>query len=138
MIRQPGVVPLDIAAFRRAWPQFADEAVTPDAIIRVAWREAGLLVGNTPGGRIPYAPPEVETRAVVMDLVLCHLLTLRQRSGLVGTLTSAAQGSVSAGSSYTPAKNSRWWEQTPCGATAWELMLPYRSGGLWISGGCRC
>ena len=88
MIRQPGVVPLDIAAFREAWPQFADEAVTPDAIIRVAWREAGLLVGNTPGGRIPYAPPEVETRAVVMDLVLCHLLTLRQRGGLVGTLTN--------------------------------------------------
>ena len=135
-----GVVPLDIAAFRAAWPQFADPGETPDAAIEAAWRMAGLLAGNRPGGRIPYAPPEVETRAVVMDLVLCHLLTLRQRGGggLVGTLTSATEGMVSAGSTFTQAKSSRWWEQTQCGATAWELMLPYRSGGLWIGGGCRC
>ena len=133
-----GVVPLDIATFRAAFPAFADPNETPDAAIESAWAVAGLLVGNRPGGRIPYAPPEVVTRAVIMDLALCHLLTLRQRGGLVGILTSATQGSVSAGSAFAQAKSSRWWDQTPCGATAWELMLPYRSGGWWIRGGCRC
>lgn len=133
----PGVAPLDIAAFRAAFPQFADETVAPDAMIEARWRVACRMIDNTPGGRIPYAPPDVETRAVILALALCHLLTLALRGGLVGTLTNATEGSVTAAASYAQGRGSRWWDQTPCGAAAWELMLPYRLGGRWIAGrGC--
>ena len=127
-----GVVALDIPAFRAEFPQFADETAWPDAMLQAQWRVAGRFVDNSETSRLPY-----EFRADVLPFVLCHLLALTGRNGgLMGALTSATQGSVSAGSTWTPRQNAAWWQQTQCGATAWELLLPYRTGGHWITGGC--
>ena len=129
-----GVVVLDIAAFRAEFPQFADETQFPAAMLEAQWKVAGRFVDNSEGSRLPY-----DLRELVLPLVLCHLLTLAGRSsGLVGALTSATEGSVSAGSTFTPRQGSQWWMQTQCGATAWELLMPYRLGGRWIAGGCAC
>lgn len=132
---QPLVV-LDIATFRAEFPQFADATAYPDAVIAARWKLASRFVDNAAPSRLP-----VDVLEDVLPLLTCHLLTLDTRNGLVGALTSATQGSVNAGYTYTPRMNAQWWTQTQCGATAWELLLPYRAGGHWISGrGChgRC
>ena len=122
-------VSLNIAEWRAMFPQFGDEALTPDSLLTAQWPVAELLVGNTDRSRIPE-----DTRAMALYYVLCHLVTLQARGDVVGNVTSAAQGSVNAGLALMQRANSRWWEQTPCGLTAWELLRPWRAGGYYVRG----
>lgn len=131
------VVILDIPAWRALYPQFADPAALSDERLTALWAVAGQIVGNTPRGRIPYEPEQgVETRAVIMAALLCHLATLALRGDLVGNVTNAAEGTVNAGLALMQRANSRWWEQTQCGLLAWQLLAPFRGGGLYVPGGC--
>ena len=127
-----GVVELDTAAFRAEFPQFADTTAWPDATHSVPWANTAGYADATDTSPLSNGIP-----ADVLPFVLCHLLTLLGRNGgLMGALTQATEGSVSAGSTWTPRQGAQWWTQTQCGATAWELLLPFRTGGRWFSGGC--
>lgn len=89
-----GVVELDTAAFRAEFPQFADTTAWPDSMLQAQWAIAGRFVDNSATSRLSY-----DFRADVLPFVLCHLLTLlgRNGGGLMGALTQATEGSVSAG-----------------------------------------
>lgn len=128
------VVALDADAWRELFPAFAKAT---DAQVGQWFTLACLLVGNDEGGMIPYDPPARLQRQAVIDLVMCHLATLDGRGDAVGRVTSATQGSVSSSTEYAAAgKNSAWWTQTQCGATAWQLLRPYRAGGAYFHGRC--
>ena len=128
------VVELDAAAWREGFPAFASAT---DAQITQWFGAACLLVGNDEGGVIPYDPPSRLQRRIIIDLVMCHLATLDRRGDAVGRVTSATQGSVSSSTDYAAGgKNAAWWTQTQCGATAWQLLKPYRSGGAYFHGRC--
>ncbi len=128
------VVELDIEGWRELFPAFAEAA---DAQVQHWFAQACMLVGNDAGSMIPYDPPSRLQRQTVINLVMCHLATLDRRGDAVGRVTSATQGSVSSSTDYAAAgRNAAWWTQSQCGATAWQLLKPYRVGGLYLHGRC--
>lgn len=128
------VVALDAAAWRAAYPQFAE---VTDAQVELWWAMATQLVDNGPGSPIPYDPDAgVTTRQTILWVVMCHLATLDARGDMVGRVASAAEGSVntSLASGLDGSRAAAWWTQTRCGATAWQLLTAYRAGGMWFHG----
>lgn len=131
------VVELDTALFRELYPRYA---AASDALIEHWWDVACQIVNNSPASPIPYAPPSVNIRKALLYVLLCHLAELDQRgAGLVGRLGSAAEGSVNAqlASGLDAKAGPAWWQQSQCGATAWQMLKPYRTGGLYFHGGCK-
>ena len=128
------VVVFDPVEFRNLKPQFA--ALT-DAQLAEAFDLACELVDNGESARIPYDPPAVRTRKILLYALACHFCELEKRGGgIVGSLTGAAEGSVNA--SFTPPPvtdaNMSWYMQTQCGATAWMLLRRYALGGRLYNG----
>lgn len=128
------VVTLDAAAWRELFPAFA---TATDAQVGQWFALACMLVDNSDHSAVPYDPPARLQRQAVIDLAMCHLATLAGRGDTVGRVSSAGQGSVNTGMDYQAgAKNAAWWTQTQCGATAWQLLKPYRVGGAYFHGRC--
>jgi len=125
------VVELHIPEWRGTYPQYPDVS---DEQLQGLWDVACALIGNKPSSRIPYDPPRTSIRKVILYATLCHLAYLATRGDVVGNVSNAAQGSVNVALTYMQKHNSRWWDQSLCGATAWMLLTPYRSGGLYVSG----
>lgn len=127
------VVELDAALFRELYPDYASAT---DAKIGQWFDQACLLVGNRPGSAIPYDPPSVTTRKTILYVVMCHLAALTARGDLVGRATQASEGSVSVqlSSGLDGGRGGAWWQQTQCGATAWQMLAPFRTGGKWFGG----
>ena len=93
------------------------------------------LVDNTERSHVPYLPPARMTRKVILYALVCHLCELFLRGGgAVGNLTSASEGSVSMGFSAPANPNAAWYNQTQCGATAYQMMLPFMLGGRTYNG----
>lgn len=126
------VVIFDPREFKAIRPQFAD---VPDAQLDYAFDMACEIVDNSERSRVPYNPPAVKTRKVILYALVCHLTELSQRGGgVVGIMTNAAEGSVSAGFSVPTDPSAEWWNQTQCGATAWQLLQGYMMGGRLYNG----
>ena len=131
------IVTLDIAWFRAAYPQFSDAEVLPDAVIERLWGEAEILVDNSATSANPAREPSGNPRAAILYALLCHLATLATRGDVVGRVGGATQGSVNMSLAYGSVRNNpQWWQQTQCGATAWELLRGWAIGPLYFSGGC--
>ena len=81
------VLTFDIAAFRAAFPQFAD---VTDAQLEYYWDVACLISGlNTDGSPIS----NLTSRQTILFLLVCHLATLAQMGDVMtGQLTSATEG----------------------------------------------
>lgn len=122
------VIEFDETAFRAVYPEFADITA---AQLSGYWDAACLITGiNTDSSPVPEAP-----RRVLLNMVVCHIATLAQRGdNISGVLTSAHEGSVSAGYAAPPyTGRSWWWLQTRCGSAYWEAMKSYRTGGLYFA-----
>lgn len=132
------IVVLDIPYFKNVFPQFATAS---DESIEMWWQIVENIIDNTLASRIAYKPestPQVITRKTILYTTLCHVGTLNNGEGSpVGRVSSAGEGSISASLDYGDnSKNSAWWIQSQCGATAWQLLKPFRTGGLYFGGGC--
>ena len=125
------IVILKMDEWRKLYPQYPGVG---DIQLDFLWEIACALVGNTASSRIPYDPPRSQRRKIILYATLCHLAYLQTRGDLVGNLTSATEGSVNAGFSYQVKDNSRWWDQSQCGAMAWQLLGPFRRGGMYVRG----
>ena len=133
-ISAPAAVVFDPEEFRRVKPQFAD---TTDDALEYNFMLACELVENGPGSPVPYDPPAVMTRKLLLYALVCHFCTLQQRGGgIVGAVNSAVQGSVHASFTPLPATktNEAWYTQTECGATAWLILQKYMLGGRLYTG----
>ena len=119
--------------FKGINPQFADFT---DEQLLFSFNVACELVDNSESSTVPYSPPQVPTRKNLLYLLVCHLCELKIRGGHVGSMTSASEGSVSVGFAAPASSNGQWFNQTQCGATAWQLMAPYRLGGRLYAGDC--
>ena len=120
--------------FREINPRFAD---IPDAQLEFAFALACELTGNSEGSVVPYDPPEVATREILLYALVCHFCELWERGGgITGALIGATQGSVSA--SFAPlaagGADAAWYMQTECGATAWLLLKRHALGGRLYQG----
>lgn len=132
------VVIFDPEKFRLVHPAFTDEVKYPDEALENAFNLAVELIGNDDDSPIPYEPeatPPVLTRAVVLDLVTCHIATqnLLWDDTQTGPVTNATEGSVSAGfGSLGDASAPAYWMSTKCGAQAWQILQRYVSGPIYF------
>lgn len=125
-------VVFDPNEFRELKPQFADFT---DAQLNNAFDIACEIVDNSERSKVPYNPPAVKTRKIILYALVCHLCELEKRGGgIVGTMTSASEGSVSASFAALNRKNAEWYDQTECGATAWQLLSGFMLGGRLYNG----
>jgi len=126
------VVVFDPAKFRSIYPDFAGFT---DEQLDFAFDVVCQVVDNSERSRIPYRPPAVKTREVVLNLLVCHLCELAKRgAGIVGAMTNASEGSVSAGFSMPADPSDAWFNQTQCGATALQILLGFALGGRLFNG----
>lgn len=132
------IVEWDEVAFLEVYPQFVGKI--SQAQFDALWMMACTLVDNTAQAIIPYDPDsEMYTRQVILWAVMCHLATMSLWgiSGQSGPMTSGSEGSVSAsfqlpilpGNGVTSA----WYNQTPCGRSAWMLLRRYSLGGRYYA-----
>lgn len=131
-------VVFDPSAFRKIHPAFSDELKYPDEVLQSCFDQAVEMIGNDGDSAIPYEPdaePPVKTRAVVLDLLTCHIATQNYLWGeqQVGAVQSATEGSVNVGfGSMTDNNDPAWWSSTKCGAQAWIILRRYATGPLYF------
>lgn len=114
-----------------AYPQFKGQVT--EGQLKQAFDIACMILDNTDNSPIPYDPEKgIETRKIMLWLLLCHLVALALRPvNQGGTLTSATEGSVSTGFSLPTSVNGQYFMQTPCGQTFWELLRKFSIGGRY-------
>ena len=85
---------------------------------------------NDGGG--PVNNPQVQTN--LLNLMVAHIAQLmapksngQSPSTIVGRINTASQGSVSVGAEFPASPAASWYLQTQYGASAWQLMLPWRT-----------
>lgn len=128
------VVIFDVSLFRQQRPQFADVTKYSDAFLQNCFDEAALICNNTNASIVPYDPEKnINNRQILLYLLTCHIATLRN-SGQVGTVTSATEGSVSAGFYIDQRKGAAWFTQTQCGYMYWQMIQKYKVGGIFVPG----
>lgn len=128
------VVIFDPALFREQRPQFADISKFSDAFLQNCFDEAVLICNNTDASMVPYNPVKnINDRQILLYLLTCHIATLAT-SGQVGSITSATEGSVSAGFMVDTRKGAAWFTQTQCGYTYLQMIQKYKCGGIFING----
>lgn len=128
------VVIFDVSLFREQRPQFSDTTKYSDAFLQNCFDEAALICNNTNASIVPYSPSNnINDRQILLYLLTCHIATLAT-SGQVGTVTSATEGSVSAGFYIDQRKGAAWFTQTQCGYTYWQMIQKYKLGGIFVDG----
>lgn len=123
----PGVVTFDATAFKAAFPAFAS---VPDGILVMNFTFATQLLENSCCSAVKDAP----TRASLYQLVVAHITSLlngqngQPPQGVVGRVSSAAEGSVSVSTEMlAQSESASWWQQTPFGAMYWRMTAQYRT-----------
>ena len=129
-------VEFDVDAWREKYPTLSDKFT--DAQLQQFFDIAStLLLDNTDKSIIK----DETARALLYDLLVCHLATLADRgTTITGSLTSASQGGVSA--SFSPPTSSdalsAWYMQTQCGSAYWRYMQAFKKGGFYrVCRSCR-
>lgn len=120
--------------FRQDFPQFADPVKYPDRRLKGAFTAATLGLDNSDSSPVPYEPgKKIFTREVLLYFVTCHILTLADWAvnGQAGPVTTASEGSVSAGFAAPQMTSKSYFMETPCGRNFWQMSLPYRLGGKY-------
>lgn len=125
------IVVFDPAEWLEAYPQFKGQLT--DAQLAQAFGVACLMLDNTDASPVPYDPAKgIETRKILLWLLMCHLVTLALRPvNQSGPMTSATEGSVSVGFQVPAVQNGRYFTQTPCGDTYWQAIRKWLVGGRY-------
>ena len=126
------VVTFDPVAFLARFPELAS-VPTPQLAGYFAMA-AGGLIDNTDTSVIPDQPPQAGVRTQVLYLATAHLTNLlatingQAPSGLVGRISSAAEGSVNVSTELgIQSQSAAFWTQTQYGLMVWQMLAPYRT-----------
>jgi Protein of unknown function (DUF4054) len=101
------------------------------------FNQACLYVDNTVFSPITDGSP-TGARATILYAMTSHVARLfapgppvngvsQPASPLVGRISNASEGSVSVATDMPSNPNAAWFNQTPYGAAAWQMMAPYRT-----------
>lgn len=125
------IVVFDAEDFLNSHPQFVGKVT--EAQLDNAFDVACLLLDNTENSPVPYDPEKgIETRRILLNLLVCHLVTLALRPiEQAGALSSASEGSVSTGFSIPQNAGADWWMQTNCGQVFWQAVRHFLIGGRY-------
>jgi hypothetical protein len=124
----------DVAAFRLAYPQFADDTKFPDAVLQGYWDTATCFICPEDYG---YLHGKCRERAI--NLMTAHLAALSViiASGETpGMVQGATIDKVSVTLTPPPVKTQlAWWlNLTPYGMQLWALLEMSAVGGMFIGG----
>lgn len=120
------VASFDPVGFLQAYPEFG---TVPEAQLAADWLQAGLYLNNT--GNSPVQ--DIPTQTMLLNLLTAHIAKLVQgsngqgASGIVGTVNSATEGSVSVGAQAIVNTSNQWYMQTPYGAQYWQATAQFRT-----------
>lgn len=121
----------DIAAFRAAFPEFADEDIYPDTLIQAQADKVPCFLG---------LPTGCGCDTLQAQLMVAHLLTIATRTaagmGGGGPVTAATIDKVAVTLLTPPAKDAYtyWLNTTPYGTQLAALLARCGSGGIYIGG----
>ena len=120
------LVALDVAKFALLYPGYA---TVTEPELQAYLLKAGLYLNNTDNSIVS----NIIERELLLYMIMAHLIHLSGAScgsgGMVGRISSASEGSVSASADYiTPTSGMMaWFLQTPYGAEYWAVTQKYRS-----------
>lgn len=111
-------------------PQFKDK-LTNEQLIS-AFEIACLMCDNSDSSFIPYDPAKgIFNRKTMLYLLVCHLCVLALRPfDQAGPTVSASQGSVNVSFQVPNVAGGEYFNQTPCGATYYQLLKQCSKGGF--------
>lgn len=138
MTALPPIVVFDYAAFVAAFPQFAGLS---EPMLASFFAQADLYFAND-ATNPAYGAWGLERTTLLMYQVTAHLAWLGSPKdaagnpstsgtfsggGLVGQVTSASQGSVSASVKAVSSESAEFWAQTPYGFAFWQATAAFRT-----------
>jgi hypothetical protein len=128
------IITFDIAAFRLAFPAFADTTKYPDATLQGFWDASCCYVSP-----VDYGWLHGDCRARALNLMTAHiaqLSTMAASGQPIGVGQSATVGAVSVSMVPPPIKSGfqYWLAITPYGMQLWALLNVKGAGGLYIGG----
>jgi hypothetical protein len=123
-----GTVVFEPAAFKISYPAFA---TVDDSVLQGYFDLATLFLNNRCGSRVANGT----IRERLLNLIVAHLAALfsgengQPRTGVVGRLASATEGTVTGQFQYSSevSESEAFWIQTQYGATYWALTATYRT-----------
>lgn len=122
----PAVV-FDSAAFLQRYPEFS---TVPVPLLEDYFVEAGVYLNNTDTSPVCRLP----LRAILLNMLVAHIAKLysgangQGGAGMVGRISGATEGSVSAQAEMGPATGSNaWYLQTQYGAAYWQATAAFRT-----------
>lgn len=124
----------DVAAFRVAFPQFANETTFPDVTLQGFWNVAILYVSDD----ADYGRLTGDARARVLNLLTAHLAAQSARIAAgrtPGIVQSSTVDKVSVSLVPPPVKSDFdfWLQQTPYGAQLLALLSIKSAGGWYVN-----
>lgn len=121
------VVAFDIEAFRARYPEFS---TVSDPTLTAYFSEAGLYLSNTDSSPVT----DTAIRSTLLNMLTAHISALNSGvngqapSGIVGRISQASEGSVSASADMGPPSGSAaWFLQTKYGAAYWQASAAFRT-----------
>lgn len=129
-----GYFTFDVAAFRVAFPAFANATTYTDPFLQMCWDVACNYIKNNNYG---YLNGDARDRA--LNLLTAHIAQFSTASGAnlpTGTVTSSTVGSVSVAVLQPPVKNQLqfWLLSTPYGVELMALLEVKAVGGVYVGG----
>ena len=114
-------------AWAARYPELA--ATVDECLAEELFAEAGIYLDNTDCSPVPCDPTTYQPRRALLGMVVAHLAALGAagRSGIVGRVSNATQGSVSVTVEYNAGNAAAWFLQTPYGANYWQATAAYRT-----------
>lgn len=115
----------DVTAFKTRYPEFASVSTS---LLQACFDESGFYLSN--GDKSPVS--DLTRRAVLLNMLTAHVatlggaLTVDGKPGPVGRVSTAAEGSVSAGFEYMTPGTHSWFTQTAYGAAFWQATSSLR------------
>lgn len=123
------VVTFDPTLFVARYPEFSTVSAP---VLGLYFAEATMFLDNTDASRVS----DIGQRAVLLNMLTAHVAALngsgvngQGASGMVGRISSATEGSVSAAAEFVAAKNGTmaYFIQTSYGAAYWAATASYRT-----------
>jgi hypothetical protein len=129
----------DVAAFRAAYPAFADPTAYPTTTLQAYWDTATLYIDSND---YPCAMLQGQARNKALNLMTAHLTFLSNviakgnYSQVPGLIQSATIDKITVSLTPPPQVNQwQWWlNQTPYGQQLLALLQVNSVGGIYVGG----
>lgn len=125
---------LDIAAFRQAFPAFANVTTYPDATLNLRWGDATVYLGDYDGCLLSGVGLQSALNYMTAHILASFAIIATGQTP--GVVTEASIDKVSVSTSPPPIKSGwqYWLATTPYGLQLWALLTAKSAGGYYVGG----